>query len=357
LNIIFFLLNIVLVIALLIGYTSVYISPDIIYIPAFFGLAYPFLLFANVLILLWWLFQLHLKFLMSLGVVVMGWNFIGRTIEYHKDKIPGDESIKVMSYNVMNFGFEKNQNSREDILSLILEEQPDILCLQEFYANSKWPVDVEKKIASILHTKYYYFNNLNGSNKDFKIGTVIYSRFPIKNKGTVPYDMATGNSTIYVDIDFKGTDIRVYNVHLQSIRFQGQDYALLNAFGNNTDKTIQESKSILSKMKQAYILRAEQASKVHTSISNSPYKVLVLGDFNDAPVSYTYNKICGGLHDAFVESGNGFGRTYAGAFPSFRIDYILGSPAFEFQNFKVGDKKFSDHYHITAIAQLKESEK
>ena len=35
----------------------------------------------------------------------------------------------------------------------------------------------------------------------------------------------------------------------------------------------------------------------------SPYAVIVCGDFNDGPMTYTYNRIRGDLQDTFVESG------------------------------------------------------
>ena len=50
---------------------------------------------------------------------------------------------------------------------------------------------------------------------------------------------------------------------------------------------------------------------------------MVVGDFNDTPVSYAYRKIRKGLNDSFVNSGYGAGFTYKGNYPPNRIDYIL----------------------------------
>ncbi len=290
---------------------------------------------------------------MSLTAIIAGWSFVGRTIQFHKKEATTDKVIKVMSYNVMNFGFDKNQNSKDDIITLLADEQPDILCMQEFCSNSIWHINIEKKIADILHTKHYYFNNVNTGNKNYKVGTMIYSKYPIKNKGVVEYNMETGNSTIFIDVVVNGMDVRVFNVHLQSIRFANRNYEFLKDIGDNKEQTITESKSIISLMKEAYIKRSEQAKRVQEAIKKSPGKVIVCGDFNDSPVSFAYTKVCEGLKDAFVESGTGLGRTYAGEFPSFRIDYIMGSSSFDLTSFEIIKKKYSDHYPVKSMISVK----
>jgi endonuclease/exonuclease/phosphatase family metal-dependent hydrolase len=93
--------------------------------------------------------------------------------------------------------------------------------------------------------------------------------------------------------------------------------------------------------------RAEQAATLKASISISPYPVIVCGDFNDPPGSFTYHTVSGGLKDSFVESGKGTANTYNGKLPSFRIDYILYSPVFKSYNFKVTNIDHSDHFPVS----------
>ncbi len=112
-------------------------------------------------------------------------------------------------------------------------------------------------------------------------------------------------------------------------------------------------KSIIKKLKLAFMTRATQAGAVHDFIGNSPYKVIVCGDFNDSPLSYTYKIIRGQMKDAFEEAGSGLGRTYVGAMPSFRIDYILGDPSFEFFNYYAKSFDFSDHKLVSCTVKLK----
>jgi endonuclease/exonuclease/phosphatase family metal-dependent hydrolase len=89
-------------------------------------------------------------------------------------------------------------------------------------------------------------------------------------------------------------------------------------------------------------------------IEQSPYPVIICGDFNDTPSSYTYHQLSEGLIDAFKESGNGIGHTYGGALPSFRIDYILHDERFKSTRFNTIRSKFSDHYPITTSLKLQE---
>ena len=114
-----------------------------------------------------------------------------------------------------------------------------------------------------------------------------------------------------------------------------------------TDEQMEEVRDIGSHLKQAFILRSEQASVIANYIKQSPYPVIVMGDFNDTPVSYAYRRIRKGLYDAFRESGRGFGNTYAGELPSFRIDFIMYSDPYRSHDFKRTKMKSSDHYPIT----------
>jgi len=83
--------------------------------------------------------------------------------------------------------------------------------------------------------------------------------------------------------------------------------------------------------------------------------VVVMGDFNDTPQSYAYRKIKRSLHDAFRRAGNGFGNTYAGELPSFRIDYILFSNSYIPYEFKRIKTNYSDHFPITTWMYLPEN--
>ncbi len=143
--------------------------------------------------------------------------------------------------------------------------------------------------------------------------------------------------------------VRVYNCHLQSIRFGAEEYKFLQNLGKDEDEqTVKRTRNILSRLRIAFIKRATQADMIAKHIKKCPYPVIICGDFNDTPLSYTYKKITEGLVDAFRESGSGFGTTYAGPIPGLRIDYLLHSPEISAFNFKITRAKLSDHYPVAA---------
>ena len=102
-------------------------------------------------------------------------------------------------------------------------------------------------------------------------------------------------------------------------------------------------RSVFSKLRLAYVKRAEQARRVVEHIKTSPYPVIVCGDFNDTPMSYTYNQFNRFLKDAFRQSSSGIGSTYIGRLPAGRIDYLFYDPGLTTTGFNIQKEEFSDH--------------
>jgi endonuclease/exonuclease/phosphatase (EEP) superfamily protein YafD len=101
-------------------------------------------------------------------------------------------------------------------------------------------------------------------------------------------------------------------------------------------------------MKHAFIKRALQSETVAAFIRNSPYSVILAGDFNDTPVSYSYRRIANELDDTFVDEGKGLGQTHAQMLPMLRIDYIFHSKTLQTIEHKTIDKDYSDHFPVIA---------
>ena len=269
-----------------------------------------------------------------------------------------------MSYNVRLFdlyNYNKdwsfNFEGRNQIFKFIRNESPDIACFQEYFYDSSNKFCTTDSLTSILKTKYLYTYFPQTLKETDHYGIAIFSRYPIIGSGAIVFENKTNNTAIYIDIKKDNEIFRIYNAHLQSIKFGKEDYVFADdspknkAKSNNLNKA---SQKIISKLKQAYLLRAGQALQLEKHISESPYPVILCGDFNDTPTSFTYHTLSKKLTDSFIESGKGIGRSYAGKMPSFRIDYIFHDNHFEGYDFITHQEiNASDHYPVTVLMHKK----
>lgn len=334
---IFILLNIIVALALILANVSVNINPAEHWIFAFFGLAYSYIILVNIIFIFFWLFTKPTMITISLISIIFGYKNINNYFQFN-GKSTEEKGINIVSFNVQEyFGGDNNLNQIEHmtkVLNYISELSPDIICLQESNNN---------KVKNQLDSK-----KINLPEHFIKMGGhIIISKFPIINNKLHKFE-GTTNQICHADIIIKSDTIRIFDCHLQSYYFNKKDISYLDSISFETrDKSIDNIVVYARKLKQGFIKRSEQALKLRELIDDSPYPVIVCGDFNDTPVSYTYNVVIGNdLNDAFVESGVGIGNTYNGKFPSFRIDYILYSKDFKVYNFNIDNVDFSDHYPI-----------
>ena len=105
---------------------------------------------------------------------------------------------------------------------------------------------------------------------------------------------------------------------------------------------------LIRKLAEASAIRAPQADTIAHEITASPHPyIIVCGDFNDTPISYTHRTIAQDLDDAFTQSGRGLGISYNQNRFYFRIDNILTSKNLRAYNCTVDRSiKESDHYPI-----------
>ena len=341
LNRILYLLNMLTLFALALSYLAPHISPSTLLWPiAFLGLLYPILLGTNLVFTLYWIVSFKRHFWSNFFIILIGWGQFSTLINIENKKSNTEDSFTVMSYNVRLFNVYKwidNKNIKNEIVDYINTVQPNILCLQEFYAPNELPN---------IQLPYQHIG-LQSQKKQWRMAT--YSSFPIINKGTVSINGERKNNIcIYSDIVAENDTIRLYNIHLASNWFRPSDYYFMQ---NPILETKELKKNVLSigkRLKNSFVKRAEQVEAIKTHINKSPYPIILCGDFNDTPSSYAYHQLSKGLKDAFVEKGRGLGRSYNGKFPSLRIDYILCSPELNINSFDTRGVKLSDHYPVVA---------
>ena len=340
--------NIVASLLLLCVYIAPFVPPSKIHWFAILAIGYPYFFFLNLLFTAWWLYKRKRYFYLSAIVLILGFqhffNFFG--LNFGESKLSPD-SICVMSYNVHYFNAinllkeSDLSNAQKEILNTIKKQPIDVLCGQEFAGKTEtYHQKAQAFLSDTMGLKYSFSGG--GSS------LAIFSKYPIKAKGNIDFE-GSFNGAIYADIQYKQQLIRVYCFHLQSIRLGMDENELfksenLSSLGQN--KTQKKYKRIGSKLKQAFLLREEQANYIAKHIQKSRYPVLVCGDLNDTPSSYAYHQLSQGLKDAFKEKGTGFGSTYAGILPFLRIDYTFTSQDCTVENFQVIPNSSSDHYPI-----------
>lgn len=361
----FLTVNITAVIFFLVGCLAPFISPARFWPIGFFSLAFPYLFAIMVLFAIFWLIFHPRYALIPVIAMLIGWKSISSFVAFnwpgqtpHADSTV--EAFTVMSYNVAQFGLYRDKNStptRKAMYEMIQEQEADVLCMQDFYTSEKkGDFNNREDISREMNLPFRYFSSDFNRNGSQHWGSIIFSRYPILKSDKVKLDGGPlGESLIYADI-LRGADtIRVVNMHLESYRFNRQDYAMIEKIKKQEDTGLVAAKGIMQKMREAYVRRSRQADLVAGFVSSSPHKVIVCGDFNDTPASYTYFTVKGKLQDVFLVKGNGIGRTYASLAPTLRIDYIFADPAFEVHSFrKVEQSGLSDHYPVITRLSVRE---
>jgi len=347
--------NVLLAFALIMSYLAVNINPEDFALPAFFGLAYPYLLLINIVIAIVWAMLLRWETFISVAVIIIGFNHFTNFIRLNRPEGNKDNTIKVLSYNLRLFNYfedKKTANSEKKIMELLKEQKPDIMCLQEYFVIGD-PSTKEEAFKSALGGKYYSQVKVFGRGKNKSYGIATFSRYPIINKGEI-FHPRSASLSIYADVVIRKDTFRIFNNYLQSFRLKKMERSFLVEMTSSDDNdTGKDFKSLYMRLKKGFVKRAVQAQAVEECIKASPYPVIVAGDFNDTPVSYSYRKLRKGLNDSFVNSGYGAGFTYTGNYPPNRIDYILYDNALINSYFEIIKVKYSDHYPIISYFRKK----
>jgi len=257
-------------------------------------------------------------------------------------------SIKVLSFNVQGF-HQRNtvqpDGNRLNIFDYFREIDADIICMQEFAIN-QWRVDdlKEENVRKQLSKTPFYHTELSKG----RFGVATFSKYPIIRKELV-YADGTTNACMCSDL-LIGTDtIRVYNVHLKSVGFHDDNKDLLNnvVSAEYGLPDVHDLRYMIRIMKESSPARVQQVEILSSHIAQSPYPVIICGDFNEPPTSFSYRKTRGNLKDAFVEAGAGRSATYdIGRIASLRIDYILYSDVFKAYSYESPRVLLSDHFPV-----------
>ena len=327
--------NIVVTVLTFVAYILPFLAPKMFPLLSVLTLILPLFLILNASFFTYWLLQLKRQVILSGLVLLLGITFINKFYKFSSNDIEKEEKdFTVMSYNVRLFNlfdWIPNTNVGNNILGFINEQNPDILCIQEYSEKAKVDLRVYKYKAIFME------------GKKIKTGQAIFSKFPIFNQGDFKIPTA-GNNIIYADIR-KGKDtIRVYNIHLQSIKISPD----VDEISEHVDSINQsKSKQVFNRIRDAFKKQEQQAEILVKHKSECKFPVIICGDMNNSPFSYVYRSIKSDLNDCFEEAGNGFGQTYKFKYYPARIDYIFANKKMKVKSFKTFTKfENSDHFPV-----------
>ena len=317
------------------AYVLPFLAPKFFPFLSVLTLVLPLFLIVNGLFFIYWILQLKRQMILSGIVLVLGITFVNKFYKFSStEQLREEKDFVVMSYNVRLFNlfqWIERESVKDEMKSFIDEQNPDILCIQEYSETANVDLRVYKH-------KFIFMQG----NK-IKTGQAIFSKFPIIDQGNIEFP-ESDNLIVYADIR-KGSDtIRVYNMHLQSIKIS-PDVSEMQEHVETIDQ--QKSQMVFKRIGQAFTKQQLQAEILMKHKKECKYPMIICGDMNNSAFSYVYRSIKGNLNDCFEEAGKGFGETYNFKYYPARIDYIFADKSMKvksFQNFT--QFKNSDHYPI-----------
>ena len=317
------------------AYVLPFLAPKFFPFLSVLTLVLPLFLIVNGLFFIYWILQLKRQMILSGIVLVLGITFVNKFYKFSStEQLREEKDFVVMSYNVRLFNlfqWIERESVKDEMKSFIDEQNPDILCIQEYSETANVDLRVYKH-------KFIFMQG----NK-IKSGQAIFSKFPIIDQGNIEFP-ESDNLIVYADIR-KGSDtIRVYNMHLQSIKIS-PDVSEMQEHVETIDQ--QKSQMVFKRIGQAFTKQQLQAEILMKHKKECKFPMIICGDMNNSAFSYVYRSIKGNLNDCFEEAGKGFGETYNFKYYPARIDYIFADKSMKvksFQNFP--QFKNSDHYPI-----------
>jgi endonuclease/exonuclease/phosphatase family metal-dependent hydrolase len=304
---------------------NAYVPPKVFPWFNLLSLGFPFLITGYILLTIFWILSWKKRAFVFLFLGLLFFNSTIRWVNYssRKNEIP---DLKVISFNTRSGLGQKNE-----VRKYMKDSGADIILLQE---------DGNKGYESLG------YQTLNP-----KDDLTVLSKYKIVDSKIITLN---GNKfisapAIQIDIEIKGKIYRFINVYLHPFKFEK---SMIKLDGSNEEDE-KKVKNIIKRMIPTFKVHQHQVSVIKKAVENSPYPVILAGDFNSVPNSYEYYHLLDGLQDAFVEAGSGSSTSFHDYKFPIRIDYIFASKTIQPISYKVDRSvHISDHYPVIATFKL-----
>lgn len=336
-----FFLNIVLTILTFLAYALPFLAPKWFPFLSVLTLILPLFLIINVLFFVYWFIQFKKQMILSVLVLILGITFINKYYKFSgKDVETSDKDFVVMSYNVrlLNlFNWIPRETVAEDILDFVNENNPDVLCIQEYSTSASAKIDL----------KIYPYRAIFMTGDKIKTGNAIFSKFPIVNEGKIDFPYSNNNA-IFADVKIGKDIVRFYNIHLESLKISPD----VSEIEENVEKINKKDPNlIIKRIGESFTKQQQQAEIIMEHKKMCGYPKVVCGDMNNSAFSYVYRIIKGEMQDSFEEAGEGFGKTYNFKHYPARIDYIFADKIMTVKNFQ-SFPEFVNSDHMPVMARM-----
>ena len=295
---------------LALSYLSVLVNPAKAWFFTIFGLLFIPVLVLTVLFFIWALFRRSRMTGFLLVMLLPALFLIGKYYQFKAPEPEREPTLKVVSYNVGLFMHGNMGDKRlvlaDSVAAFLRRTNADVICLQEFH------------LPNTLNMDAWFRDRFPGYHAEYYLA-------------------------LHTDIQLDSTVLRFYNCHFESYNISLS--GLVKSIGRHTDEMVEDTGR---KMRRGITQRPRQVEEVMKDVDECPVRSVVLGDFNDNPLSYTLYRLSRGRKDSFVQAGKGFGATFRHLWPLLRIDYILYPRDLQVVSYEVPKVKYSDHYPVIA---------
>lgn len=322
--------------ASVVSWRASYVSPEEGGFWVAMAMALPLVLLFNVAAFVWWMIRARWGIaLIPLAAILFNMGYVSSMIRLPEIRLQrelSDLSVATLNAN----GFRRLgpvEVTASAVARLMQREGVDVVCLQEFLGSREYPADsIAARFAARAGMRY---SMQEGSQ-------AIYSRYPLFDKHYIRFP-ETDNDYLRADMLFGGDTVRVVSVHLQTSGVSQLRRRFREDYGRDAPV-----EAVLDEVSGNSRIRAQQVREIRSLTDASPYPVLLVGDFNDTPSSYTYRTMKGDLTDGFRARGHGYGGTFRYLGGLLRIDYIFYDEHFSGVRYRTLKDDVSDHKLVIA---------
>ncbi len=259
--------------------------------------------------------------------------------------------LKLITYNTMMYGSSKKDGRDYVVPRFIVTSKPDIACLQEAgYNGDEMKADVKRMFTQ---AGYHFASTFEGHTP-----LAIVSKFPIVDTQYVSHTASNAVAVFTLRTSARDS-IFVICAHLQSMGLTAEDRGNFHQMISKPEdvEEIKGKRTIVKKIADATRERALMADTLAAWIDrHKGERIILMGDFNDTPVSYAHHVVCERLTDAYRATANGIGRSFNRDGIYVRIDNVFCSSHWKPYGCEVlHTVPFSDHFPV--VCYLKEDKR